>query len=474
MVVLDLFSGAGGLSEGFWRQGCTFVGHVEADVNACNTLKTRTAYWNLKNKNKLDIYYRYLKQEISRDDLWNLANIDIFKDVINKEIGKETYSSIINQLKENLKDKNLSNVDVIIGGPPCQAYSIMGRASLGEKVKDDPRNQLFKYYVKFLKDFRPKMFVFENVEGFYSAGKGKYFEELKKAVDKAGYYMQDKLLTASDFGVLQSRKRVIIIGWKKSLKKKCFYPEFEKINLEEKVPSYNSVFDILDDLPPIELSPDPKVINEVRGENKYINISNEYLEFSKIRTKNFNILTHHIARYNNENDREIYSIALDKWFNENHRLQYNEIPIRLQRHKNKNANQNRFNVIKANEKIVNTIVAHISIDGHYYIHPDKKQLRSLSVREAARIQSFPDDFYFEGSRTATFKQIGNAVPPLMGENIAIHIKKQLESIKNEEKRKIDLTNNNFYYSNIEEEICEKIKDISIYRERSTIQLFVNK
>ena len=286
--------------------------------------------------------------------------------------------------------------------------------------------------------------------------------------------MQDKLLTASDFGVLQSRKRVIIIGWKKSLKKKCFYPEFEKINLEEKVPSYNSVFDILDDLPPIELSPDPKVINEVRGENKYINISNEYLEFSKIRTKNFNILTHHIARYNNENDREIYSIALDKWFNENHRLQYNEIPIRLQRHKNKNANQNRFNVIKANEKIVNTVVAHISIDGHYYIHPDKKQLRSLSVREAARIQSFPDDFYFEGSRTATFKQIGNAVPPLMGENIAIHIKKQLESIKNKEKRKIDLTNNNFYYSNIEEKICEKIKNISIYREKSTMQLFVNK
>ena len=82
--------------------------------------------------------------------------------------------------------------------------------------------------------------------------------------------------------------------------------------MEEKVPSYNSVFDILDDLPPIELSPDPKVINEVRGENKYINISNEYLEFSKIRTKNFNILTHHIARYNNEDDREIYAIALDK------------------------------------------------------------------------------------------------------------------------------------------------------------------
>ena len=187
----------------------------------------------------------------------------------------------------------------------------------------------------------------------------------------------------------------------------------------------NCYFDILNDLPPIKLSSDPKVINEVRGENKYISTSNEYLEFSKIRTKDFNILTHHVARFNNENDRKIYSIALDKWFNEKHRLKYKEIPSKLQKHNNINANQNRFNVIKADEKIVNTIVAHISIDGHYYIHPDKKQLRSLSVREAARIQSFPDDFYFEGSRTATFKQIGNAVPPLMAEFIAIEIMKQM-------------------------------------------------
>lgn len=432
MIVLDLFSGAGGLSEGFWRQNCTFVGHIEADENACNTLKTRTAYWNLKKEDRLDVYYKYLKQEISRDELWDSANIDILKDVINKEIGEETYLNIKEQIKENLKDKNLSNVDVIIGGPPCQAYSIMGRASLGEKVKDDPRNQLFKYYVKFLEDFRPKMFIFENVEGFYSAGKGKYFEELRKAVDKAGYYMHHNLLTASDFGVLQSRKRVIIIGWQKSLENKCSYPEFRKVNLADEVPSYNNVFDILNDLPPIELSEDKKVVNEVRGENKYINTSNEYLEFSKIRTKNFNILTHHIARFNNENDREIYSIALDKWFNEKHRLQYNEIPVRLQRHKNKNANQNRFNVIKANERVVNTIVAHISIDGHYYIHPDRKQLRSLSVREAARIQSFPDDFYFEGSRTATFKQIGNAVPPLMAEYIAEQINKQINKLDCEE------------------------------------------
>lgn len=336
----------------------------------------------------------------------------------------------------------------------------MGRASLGEKVENDPRNQLFKYYVKFLKEFRPKMFVFENVEGFYSAGKGKYFEELKKVVDKAGYYMEDKLLSASDFGVLQSRKRVIIIGWQKCLKKKCFYPDFERINLEKEVPSFNNVFDILNDLPPIELSEDPFEINEVRGENMYINPSNDYLEFSKIRSKNFNILTHHIARYNNENDREIYSIALDKWFDEQHRLRYKEIPERLQKHSNVNANQNRFNVIKANEKIVNTIVAHIAIDGHYYIHPDKQQLRSLSVREAARIQSFPDDFYFEGSRTATFKQIGNAVPPLMAEYIAEYIYKQIKLILLE-KKEIQSIDNGLYFDTINDKFSNKLSNMAI-------------
>lgn len=446
MTVLDLFSGAGGLSEGFWRTGCTFVGHVEADEYACETLKTRTAYWNLKKENKLNIYYDYLKQKISRDELWAITKVDNSKDVINTEIGKKSYPKIKNQIKENLEEKNLSNVDVIIGGPPCQAYSILGRASLGEKVENDPRNHLFKYYVKFLKDFRPKMFVFENVEGFYSAGNGKYFDELKNAVDKAGYYMDDKLLKSSDFGVLQERKRVIIVGWQKKLKKKCFYPNFEKVDLTKEVPSYSNIFDILNDLPSIELSRNPREVNEVRGEGKYIKPTNDYLEFSKIRSAGFNILTHHIARYNNDNDREIYSIVIDKWFNEGHRLKYLELPKRLQKHSNINANQNRFTVVKANQRFAHTIVAHISIDGHYYIHPDKKQLRNLSVREAARIQSFPDDFYFEGSRSAAFKQIGNAVPPLMSEYIAKCIEEQVVPLINEEK-KVYIKEKEFYSKN---------------------------
>jgi len=128
MTVLDLFSGAGGLSEGFFRVGATFVGHVEADVHACKTLKTRTAYWNLKNKNKLNIYNDYLLKRITTEKLWEKAEVQNSKDVINTKISDESFDDIAKTIKENLKNKNLKTVDLIIGGPPCQAYSVVGRA----------------------------------------------------------------------------------------------------------------------------------------------------------------------------------------------------------------------------------------------------------------------------------------------------------------------------------------------------------
>lgn len=417
MVILDLFSGAGGLSEGFFRTGATFVGHVEADCHACDTLRTRTAYWNLKNENKIDIYYDYLLKKITREELWDKSNVKNSNDVINTFIGDDSFDEITKMVKSTLKKKKLKAVDLIIGGPPCQAYSVVGRARMKESVTCDPRNFLYKYYVKFLETFKPKMFIFENVPGILSAGNGQHFQAIKSAVENADYHMELKELTASDYGVLQDRKRIIIVGWKKSKKQKNYiYPEFEKI-----VNTY-LVKDLLDDLP--KTKPDRKV----EGKGKYIAETNQYLINSNIREKKFNILTQHETRMHNKQDLEIYKEAINIWNKDKKRLCYKELSKRrpeLITHKNTHSFTNRFNVIKADMPASHTILAHMAMDGHYYIHPDIKQLRSLSVREAARLQSFPDDFYFEGPRTAQFRQIGNAVPPKMAEQIAKKIKEIL-------------------------------------------------
>ena len=134
-------------------------------------------------------------------------------------------------------------------------------------------------------------------------------------------------------------------------------------------------------------------------------------------------LTYHVARPNIERDLKIYKIAANVWINERRRIQYNELPAELQTHKNIHSFNDRFKVVAGDENASHTVVAHIAKDGHYYIHPDPEQNRSITVREAARLQTFPDDYYFEGiseklSRTAAFKQIGNAVPVLLAQQIA--------------------------------------------------------
>ena len=417
MVILDLFSGAGGLSEGFFRTGATFVGHVEADKHACDTLRTRTAYWNLKKSNKLDIYHNYLLKNITRDELWEHANVKNSNDVINTFIGDDSFDAITKTVKDTLKKKKLKQVDLIIGGPPCQAYSVVGRARMKEAVSCDSRNFLYKYYVRFLETFKPKMFIFENVPGILSASNGKHFQDIKDAVKAADYYMELKELIASDYGVLQDRKRIIIVGWRKNKKQENYtYPEFDKI-----VNSY-LVKDVLEDLP--KTKPD----RMIEGRGEYRAETNQYLIDANIREKGFDILTQHQTRMHNEQDLKIYKEAIDIWDKDKKRLCYKELSSRrpeLITHKNTHSFTNRFNVIKADMPASHTILAHMAMDGHYYIHPDIKQLRSLSVREAARLQSFPDDFYFEGPRTAQFRQIGNAVPPKMAEQIAKKIKEIL-------------------------------------------------
>lgn len=405
MNYIDLFAGAGGLSEGFIRAGFNPVAHVEMNKDACDTLRTRVAFHYLKENNKIDIYYDYLKGNITRHELWSKIPSNLIESVINKEISTETLPFIFDKIDTEL-GKN--QVDLVIGGPPCQAYSVAGRAR--KNMEDDPRNHLYLHYVEFLKRYNPKMFVFENVPGILSASNGIYLEKIFEAVREAGYELEKAVLNSKNFGVLQDRKRVVIIGWKKEYDYK--YPEFEIIENNYKV-----LNDLFSDLPKIKSGQ-----GQWRVSN-YTKKTTTYLESTGIRN-GIDFTTQHISRKNNENDLEIYRIAVEKWVDEGKRLNYKNLPENLIKHKNIDNFQNRFQVVN-HDGVSHTVVAHICADGHYYIHPDIEQNRSITVREAARIQSFPDDYFFEPCRTAAFKQIGNAVPVLMAEGIANKIKEMI-------------------------------------------------
>ena len=213
-----------------------------------------------------------------------------------------------------------------------------------------------------------------------------------------------------DFGVLQKRKRIIIIGWQKGTEH--YYPEFEK-----KV-SNAVVWDLLRDL---------SVVNRGEENDVYCQTYDEcsdYLKKNKIRTPQ-DVVTHHIARPNNNRDVQIYGMAIDAYNNDGNRISYDRLPDELKTHRNQTSFRDRFKVVEGNDHACHTVLAHLAKDGHYFIHPDRNQCRSITVREAARLQTFPDNFYFEGSRGEKYKQIGNAVPPMMAKAIAEEIKKQL-------------------------------------------------
>ena len=411
LTYINLFAGAGGLSEGFIRAGFHPVAHVEMDRYASLTLKTRLGYHYLKENEQKDVYFQYIRREITPDEFYSFIPDEILRSVITMEINENTIKHIFERIESIMKDSGIHKIDVIIGGPPCQAYSTIGRARDPYRMRNDPRNYLYRFYVKFLKKFRPEVFIFENVPGLLSAGNGKLWNDVQKYFRNAGYDIDYRLLNANDFGVLQRRKRVIMIGWEQDLK--LNYPEFEK---DENVKNY-AVGDMLFDLPPLQ--PGEKMLV-----GEYISEPSKYLVEYGIRTSE-DVLTLHISRKHNERDRTIYKFYIEKWFKNKERPKYDDLPEELKTHKNRNVFKDRFKVVAPDLPYSQTVVAHLSKDGHYFIHPDITQLRSISVREAARLQSFPDNYYFEGPMTTMFRQIGNAVPPLMAEKIAGKIREML-------------------------------------------------
>lgn len=400
-TIIDLFAGAGGLSEGFSQAGFVPIAHVEMDNDACNTLRTRCCYHYLRSKGQLELYYGYIKGEISRQTLYTSVPINIINTVINVEISNDTIDCTFEKIRKLAKGRS---VDLIIGGPPCQAYSLLGRHR--KEMEDDPRTLLYLQYGKFLEEFKPKGFVFENVPGLLSAKKGEHFKNLQVYFKELGYNVHFQMLNAADYGVLQNRKRIILVGWKNE--QDHGFPNISTCRSEAVVNN------ILSDLPILKAG-------EVKNVAPYIGQINTYLEESGIRSNEDMFVTQNISRPVNENDASIYDYAIRTWSNKRVRVKYTDLPPKMRTQKNEDSFLDRFKVVDGNG-LSHTIVAHLAKDGHYYIHPCLEVCRSISVREAARIQSFPDNFYFEGSRSAMFKQIGNAVPVLMAKKIAESIR----------------------------------------------------
>ena len=408
---LDVFAGGGGLSEGFIRAGFNPVAHIEMDSSACFTLKTRMARHWLYGNNQEELYYKYLKREISRDDLYNTIPKKILSSILNEEICKENISKIFNKIDEI----NNERINLIVGGPPCQAYSIIGRSSDKTNMKNDVRNYLYKYYALFLEYYKPSYFIFENVLGLLSAkdSDGKlYFDKMRKLFKKTGYTTDYKILSASDYGVLQKRKRIILVG--KLNGEKDIFPEPEMWHPDVKVN------EALSDLP---------LLSAGKGSDtpcKLKKYTGEWLYQSKIRNDNYPV-TLHRARPHSKNDLRIYERVVKAWNNGQKRLNYSSLPKTLKTRKNITSFIDRYKIVEGDLSYCHTILAHIAKDGHYYIHPDIKQNRSITPREAARLQSFPDDYFFESEiaysdRGTVFKQIGNAVPVLMAEKIALKLR----------------------------------------------------
>ena len=409
---IDLFAGAGGLSEGFFQAGFNPIAHVEMDLSAAQTLETRSAYYYLKKTKNLTIYRDYLRGSISREEFMNHIPAEVLQTVICETMSNETLPGIFERIDRILQADHENHVDVIIGGPPCQAFSLVGRAQSGHMARpmaEDPRNNLYLLYARFLRKYQPRMFVFENVMGIETANGGRTWKNVQAQLKRVGYNIACHEQNASTFGVLQSRRRMIIVGWRKGTN--FHYPQFEAINPNA------TVNDLLQDLPKLLPGKDGKRYGRMPA--------SDYVVRNGLREKR-EILTLHSARPNITRDIQIYRTAIRMWNNGHERLRYDRLPPDLITHHNVSSFLDRFKVVEGDEPCCHTILAHLAKDGHYFIHPDIKQHRSITPREAARIQSFPDNYYFEGSRTAVFTQIGNAVPPMMAKRIAEDIRIQLD------------------------------------------------
>lgn len=408
-TVIDLFAGCGGLSEGFLQSNrYEFLAHIEWEKPMVDTLRN-----NLVKRWKYD--EDTAKKSVIRFDIqktkelfngnWSQESID--------EYEKDNHEFIV----KNGIDGLIANktVDIIIGGPPCQAYSLAGRAQDPNSMKNDYRNYLFESFVKVVEHYKPKVFVFENVPGILSAKPGDklVIERIYESFEKIGYEIRNpKMLkkaiySASDFETPQERRRVIIIGVRKDYKDspEDFYLALDE--LKSKLPK-KTVRDAIGNLPKFKPLEKPE-----KGNNG--NISHKLIGNK--------LILDHEARYHNLRDIEVFK----KWIKNNMNSYTTEEKLKFYtKITGKKSNHNKYRNLEW-DKPSPTIVSHLYKDGLMFIHPDEKQARSITVREAGILQGFPMNFEFIGSNAYKYKMIGNAVPVQFAKNISIAIANVLDA-----------------------------------------------
>ena len=337
--LIDLFSGAGGLSLGFEQVGFENIFSVDFMKDYCNTYRKNFPHHKL----------------------------------IQKDISKLSNEEILN-LTKNKK------IDVVVGGPPCQGFSMAGK--IGRNFIDDPRNHLFKEFARVVSLTKPKIFVMENVARLYTHNKGRTRKEITTEFEKLGYEVKCKILCSADFGVPQIRNRIIFIGNRLGLKNafpdKRYDKDTQTTIHNKKIKKWKTIKEAIDDLPKLS-----------SGESS-------------------NIPNHEAMSHTEEmlNKMSFIKDGGDR----------NQIPIKFRPESGDIRKYIKYDSSKPS----------ICITGDMRKVFHYNQNRALSVRELARIQSFPDSFIFEGNKISQQQQVGNAVPPLMAKAIAEEIKEMLK------------------------------------------------
>ncbi len=379
--VVDLFCGAGGLSLGFKNAGFKLELAVDNDVHCIET-------------------FRYNHPEVEDNRVFN---------------------SDIREIENKIRDLGSENIDVVCGGPPCQGFSSANQ----QRIIDDPRNKLYKYFIKVVKIIKPKFILMENVRGMIP-----FAEEIKDDFknisfnSKGLYDISYKTLVSDDFEVSQKRQRIFFIGIRRDISNKINISSddiFDEIIKNQEENHRFVLNDAISYIKPLKAPKQKNMTNtydSITGGkimiNQFLGNENEYL-------KNINnsnrvpIIFNHKARYVNEINHKIYSRL-----NQGDDGSDEKISDIMPYQRRKNIFKDKYYKLVSN-KPSKTITAHLKMDSHSHIHPS--QVRSITPREAARIQSFPDDYLFLGPYLKTYMQIGNAVPPNMAKEIALVLKK---------------------------------------------------